>query len=217
MQSAGAIYAPPPLAPLEGFDLSPTNTNTASAIYSPPPLPPIEPFNLPPVGADEVTISYRPPPLAPIQPFDFTATSAGTATVSYSAPPPAPVVGSIGPVETAPLAVTTSTTPAIGAIETSAAPRIKPASFTTPGPAALPPLQTVPIQTEVPLPVPSPVGPSSTIAPETLFGTSAGSSAFTIDGPIPSGKPEGVEAPRLSDEDFRITTLALGEEEAGGG
>ena len=213
---ASAIYAPPPLPPLEGFDLSPLNTNTASIIYSPPPLAPIEPFNLPPVSADEVTISYRPPPLAPIEPFDFAAPSTGTPSIVYSSPPPAPVFGSIGPVETAPLAAA-SPTPAIGALETSAAPRIKPASFMTPGPATLPPIQTVPIQTEVPLPVQAPVAQTTTISSDAIFGTTPGSSAFVVEGPIPPGKPEGVEAPRLSDDDFRISTLALGEEEAGGG
>ena len=217
--AASAIYVPPPLAPLEGFDLSPISSNTASVIYSPPPLPPIEPFNLPPVGADEVTVSYRPPPLAPIEAFDFTSTT-GTqsAEAVYSAPPPAPIFGSIGPVETAPLAVTSNPTPAIGALETSAAPRIKPASFTTEGSTTLAPIQTVPIQIETSLPAQAPLGQTSTtFSSGAVFDISPGSSAFVVDGPIPSGKPDGVEAPRLSDDDFRISTLALGEEEAGGG
>jgi len=158
---------------------------SSQAIYVPPPLAPLEPFNLPPVGADTVTITYSPPPPAP------------------DAAAPTRVEMVFQPV--------TKPTPAIGAIETVVSPRMKPATFTTPGPATLAPIQTVPIQTEI--------GLSPVVSPLPPVGTQIGGSFATVDSPFPAGKPEGIgaEAPRLSDDDFRISTLALGEEDAGGG
>jgi len=165
-----------------------------------------------------VTITYAPPPLAPIQPFDFTSGGTETATVIYNSPPAAPDSAVFAPVQ-AVLPTSATTTPTYTAIEASAPPRIKPASFTTQGPVSLAPIQTVPIQTEIGLPVQEPVTDTSAISAQPQFGSNTGSTFVTVDGPIPSGKPEGVgaEAPRLSDDDFRITTLALGEEDSGGG
>lgn len=71
-------------------------------------------------------------------------------------------------------------------------------------------IQVAPSQTPVPI-----SGEATVAAPQ----TETGMTFTTVDGPVPVEKPEGasVEAPRLSDEDYRITTLAYGEEDSGGG
>ena len=197
-QSSQAVYAPPPLAPLEPFLSSTevagnvTTAQSSQAVYAPPPLAPLEPFVLPPVSADTVTITYSPPPLAP----------------DVVAPTRVEVV--LQPVTTSPSTVS--------APDTVVSPRMKPATFTTPGPATLPPIQTVPIET-VPIQTDVFVPSTSVVSPQTPVSTEIGGTFTTIDTPLPAGKPEAAnaEAPRLSDDDFRISTLALGEEEAGGG
>lgn len=115
----------------------------------------------------------------------------------YSSPPPAPE------------AVAQPTT----------ASEIKPATFTTTEPATLPPLQTVPIQTDSALDLNQSATDWSGASSSVQSSTEIGGTFTTVDAPLPSGKPEGIagDAPRLSDEDFRISTLALGEEESGGG
>ncbi len=214
---ASPIYAPPPLAPFEAA--APAAAQTASsAVYAPPPLAPIEPFNLQPVGADSITVSYRPPPLAPIEPFNFSPAGTDTATITHNSPPAAPGSAAPARVEVV-FQPATSPAPAINAIEASAAPRMKPASFTTPGPATLSPIQTVPIEIEVGLPPQTSITDATAPSTQFNFAADTGSTFATVDAPIPAGKPEGIgiEAPRLSDDDFRITTLALGEEDSGGG
>lgn len=140
-----------------------------------------------------------------------------TTTVTYAPPPPAPVSTAVtySPPPAAPVEAMSSAQPApAAAMEETVAPRMKPATFTTPGPATLPPIQTVPIQSS-PAVTADPIQLSPQAAPvaESTFNFA------TIDTPMPAGKPEGsgLDAPRLSEEDFRITTLALGEEDAGGG
>ncbi len=171
-QNPAAVYVPPPLAPLEVFE------------FAEP-----EPF---------VAITYVPPPLAPIEQATFASPASpdvpSDVKVTYAPPPLAPerVETVLQPVVTAPIS------PA--GIDSVVTPRIKPATFTTPGPAALPPIETVPIQTPQ-------------VSPSDL------TNGAVIGVPTPVEKPEAasLDAPRLTDEDFKITTLALGEEESGGG
>ena len=144
-----------------------------------------------PATPAQTTVTYAPPPLAPIS------------NVIYAQPPLAPVSS-----------ITYAPPPAAPA-DAVDLPRMKPATVTLPGPAAAAPIETVPIETSPAVttdPIQIPLQPAPA-ADSTTFNFS------TIDTPMPAGKPEGasLDAPRLSEEDFRITTLALGEEDAGGG
>jgi len=140
------------------------------------------------------TAIYVPPPLAPLELFEFAAPEPYVA-ITYAPPPLAPlerVEVVLQPIATTPIAS--------AGLDSVVAPRMKPASFTTSGPATLGPIETVPIQ-------------STTAIPSDL------TSSSIINGPIPIEKPESasLDAPRLTEDDFKITTLALGEEESGGG
>lgn len=191
-------------------------------------------------GTPAASIELADTPVAVEAPISDAATPAtpSSVAVTFNAPPPvtdvaAPSTSMAGaPVTPAPAVETAApervemtfqpvgSAPVESVADAIAAPRMKPASFTTPGPASLAPIQTVPIDTVpiqtapglAPMPVSSEV---SVVAPQ----AETGMTFTTVDGPVPMGKPEGVsvESPRLSDEDFKITTLAYGEEDAGGG
>ncbi len=208
--SATAVAAAPTTAVAPAVDVQTQTTETASiqqpaeisgqnpaAVYVPPPLAPLEVFEF---AEPEpfVAITYVPPPLAPIEQATFTSPASpdvpSDVKITYAPPPVAPerVEVVLQPAVAAPIS------PA--GLDSVVAPRIKPATFTTPGPAALPPIETVPIQTPQ-------------VSPPDLTNGSV------IGVPTPVEKPEAasLDAPRLTDEDFKITTLALGEEESGGG
>ena len=151
----------------------------------------------------QAAVTYEPPPAAP----ELSLQSMIAVT-----PEPAVVVQETATTQVAALDITQPITDSVATIPQmtdSQSPRVKPATFTSPGPATLPPIETVPIQANA-------IGDVSV-----QQGVPLGSNAAfaTIDGPVPSGKPAGLsgDSPRLSADDFRITTLALGEEDAGGG
>jgi len=174
------------IASLSGGDTAVSDTASVSAPATAAPQSPVAPA--------ETTVTYSPPPPAP------------DTAVTYVAPPAAPseAVTYVQPAPTQPVA----------AEPEAMTPRMKPATFTTPGPASLPPIETVPIETS-PAITTNPV--EMTLQPATGFEPTF--NFATVDAPMPAGKPEGsgLDTPRLSEEDFRITTLALGEEDAGGG
>lgn len=181
---AAVIYAPPPAAPE-------TPTRVTVTYQSPPPAPEsVATVQSPTIDlAPDASAVSAEPVAEPVYVIQETATTGG-ATVEGAQP-------ITGNAITSPQSIDTIS------------PRIKPATFTSPGPAALPPIETVPIESSgigaMPVQQGVPLGADTTFA--------------TIDGPVPSGKPESIagDAPRLSADDLRITTLALGEEDAGGG
>ena len=104
----------------------------------------------------------------------------------------------------------TSTQPAAVEPQAVSLPAVQPATFTT-GPATAAP--------DVFFAAPSPADQSIMITPEMASSGESAATMSEVDTPVPAEKPDAInsDAPRLSLDDFRITTLALGEEDAGGG
>ncbi len=123
-------------------------------------------------------------------------------------PPP------LAPIESFEFTVSEPVSAETTADNSKAVPVITPAKFTTTQPSALP----------VSLPPVEIISPESTVngtaVPETATaGLSAAASESFLNSPVPLEKPPEMskDLPRLSEDDLRITTLAFGEEEAGGG
>lgn len=148
--------------------------------------------------------------VAAVPPSGPSADNTDSVMAIYNPPPPAPEPSSSSRIEVV-LHPVPKEVPTSVAGETIVSPTMKPANFTTSEPTTLASIQTVPIEVEVELP--------STLPEASSSGTVIGPSFVTVDAPLPAGKPDavGAETPRLSEEDFRISTLALGEEESGGG
>ena len=196
------------IASLGGGSSAPATTDAASGSSASEAVAAVEA----PATPSSVTVTYVPPPPAPSESGATETVEAPQTATTETADPVMPVDTAaptrvemvLQPVAPAPVAATADV----------AAPRMKPASFTTQGPASLPPIDTVAIETS-----PAPVSETIFTMPQAKPAVDSGQSFSTVDAPAPAGKPEGVaaDAPRLSAEDFRITTLALGEEDAGGG
>ena len=121
------------------------------------------------------------------------------------------------PADPAPAAVNVVDPSAADAARETSLPRVKPAqedaSLTAPSIAPAAPAG---------LGAPA-TGDSTTLLPADTAGETATASEIEARAPREDGRPiadppaGNLDAPRLTEEDFRITTLALGEEEAGGG
>lgn len=151
----------------------------------------------------------------PVYTLEETATTAGQGAPVADAAMPEPAytlqetAPASGRVETVWTVAPLDAAPTAAEAEAVASPRMKPAIYTAPGPAGLPALETTPILNLAP----------QTQQPVQMPIAEYGTSFSTPVAPLPSEKPAGIsaEAPRLSEDDLRITTLALGEEDAGGG